>query len=169
MIIAKVLGRLGLPFLLRFVGKSLSIIDDDIAGKASKALLDVNTAIEDKKISLEQVGEANRHLEAMENIDIKTLVTINETIRQELQSEDRFVRFWRPCFGYAVSISWVATMLTICYLILSGNENAEKIIMALVETTSLWGIALGVLGVSVVKRSQEKNRSDNILNKILDR
>lgn len=34
-----------------------------------------------------------------------------------------------------------------------------EIIAALVETTSLWGIALGVLGLSVVRGTPDKNAS----------
>lgn len=41
--------------------------------------------------------------------------------------------------------------------------------MALVETTSLWGIALGVLGISVVRNGEGKNNSprSGILNKLV--
>ena len=64
---------------------------------------------------------------------------------------NRFERFWRPVFGYAVSLTWVLHMLTVCYVVWSDNPRAPEIIMALVETTSLWSVALAVLGLSVVK------------------
>ena len=63
----------------------------------------------------------------------------------------RFERLWRPTFGYAVSLTWVLHMLTVCYVVWSDNPRAPEIIMALVETTSLWSVALTVMGVSVVK------------------
>lgn len=66
-----------------------------------------------------------------------------------------FERFWRPVFGYAVSLTWVLHMLTICYVVWSNNPRAPEIIMALVETTSLWSMALGVMGISVVQNTRK--------------
>lgn len=65
-----------------------------------------------------------------------------------------FERFWRPVFGYCVSLAWLCHMLTICYVIISDNPKALEIITSLAETTSLWGVALGVLGISVVKSNR---------------
>ena len=64
-----------------------------------------------------------------------------------------FERFWRPLFGYAVSLTWVLHMLTICWVVWEDNPRAPEIIMALVDTTSLWSVALGVFGISVVKNT----------------
>ncbi len=60
-------------------------------------------------------------------------------------------RNWRPLFGYSVCLTWVLQMSTICWVVWINHPRAEKIIMALVETTSLWSMALGVMGISVVK------------------
>ena len=176
MVLTKILGTIGLPVLLKFVKNSIGSIDDDTAKAASQSLTTLDKAIEEKKISLESIKEANRSLETMrqleDELDAKTLTAINETIRRELESSDRFVRFWRPFFGYSVSLTWCAMMLTVCYVILSGKNNAAEIIMALVETTSLWCIALGVLGVSVVKRTQEKQggkQPEDIFSKIVNK
>lgn len=173
--LTKILSKIGLPILVKFVSSSLSNINSDVAKTAVSALVDVNDAISKEQISLEQIKEANRHLEQLYNLeadlDEKTLSLIHETIRQELRSEDKFVRFWRPAFGYAVSIAWMMVMITICYVILSNRPDATEIIMALVETTSLWSVALGVLGVSVVKRSQEKLKikNEDILSKVVNK
>ena len=159
--LTKILSKIGLPLLMRFVGSSLGSMNNEMAKKAACALNDVDAAINKEEISLEELKEANRHLEKsqeLENIvDTTTLSLIHETIRNELKSEDKFVRFWRPAFGYSVAFSWLLCMLTICWLIVSNNPQTPEIIMALVETTSLWGIALGVLGISVV-RSKEENK-----------
>lgn len=72
-----------------------------------------------------------------------------------------FERFWRPVFGYCVSLAWFCHMLTICYVIISDNPKASEIIASLVETTSLWGVALGVLGVSVVKSNQVLTKTND--------
>ena len=82
---------------------------------------------------------------------------VRRCLKQRSTSETtdggRFERFWRPLFGYAVSVTWVLHMLTICRVVWEDNPRAPEIIMALVETTSLWSVALGVFGISVVKTS----------------
>jgi len=72
--------------------------------------------------------------------------------------KSRFERWWRPLFGYAVSLTWVLHMLTLCRVVWEDNPRAPEIIMALVETTSLWSVALGVLGISVVRETPKKRR-----------
>ena len=172
--LTKILSKIGLPLLMKFIGTSLGSMNNDIAKKAALALGDVNTAISKSEISLEELKEANRHLEKaqeLENsVDMTTLSLIHETIRNELKAEDKFVRFWRPAFGYSVAFSWLLCMLTICWLIVSKNPQAPEIIMALVETTSLWGIALGVLGISVVRSKDETKTSSQrgIFNKLIN-
>ncbi|MBQ8436315.1 MAG: ribokinase [Alphaproteobacteria bacterium] len=159
--LTKILSKIGLPLLMKFVSSSLGSMNNEMAKKAAFALNDVDVAINKEEISLEELKEANRHLEKSQelesSVDTATLSLIHETIRSELKSEDKFVRFWRPAFGYSVAFSWLLCMLTICWLIISNNPQTPAIIMALVETTSLWGIALGVLGISVV-RSKDENK-----------
>lgn len=58
---------------------------------------------------------------------------------------------WHAAFGWSVSVAWLMVMSTICWVVISGNPKASEIIMALVDTSSLWGVALGVLGVAFVK------------------
>ena len=165
MLITKLLSKIGLPILLKFVKGSLLGIDNDVVKKAIGSLNDVSSAIEDKKISLENIKEANRHIEQLqsveEEVDVKTLHIINETIRQEMNADSKFIRFWRPFFGYSVSIAWLLNMFTICYVIWTDSENAAEIISALVETTSLWAVALSVLGISVINRTKEKKHNNS--------
>lgn len=75
-----------------------------------------------------------------------------------------FERFWRPMFGYCVSFAWLCQMLTICLVVWNGNPQAPEIINALVDTASLWGVAMGVLGVSVVKGTPvtTRNRDEDV-------
>lgn len=173
--ITKVLGKIGLPILLKFVRSGLSKIDSNAAQNAVSALSEVSTAIKSEKISASALAEANRHAEKLQEIeneyDSQTLAVINETIRQELASEDKFVRFWRPAFGYSVAVAWLLNMGTICYVVIADYPNASEIIMSMVETTSLWSVALGVLGVSVVKRSQEKQsrKGEDVLSKVVNK
>lgn len=88
----------------------------------------------------------------------KTIEIINQTIQAELKTDSAFVRNWRPCFGYCVSVAWLMYMCVICYVVITDHPNAPDLIYALCETASLWGVALGVLGISVIKRSSDKKR-----------
>ena len=93
--IAKLLGKIGLPILVKFIGRALSGMNNDLARQAGNMLGEVDTAIQKQQISLDELKEANRHveksLEIEAEVDDKTLSTIHQTIRQELASGDRFV------------------------------------------------------------------------------
>ncbi len=58
---------------------------------------------------------------------------------------------WQAAFGWSVSVAWLMVMSTICWVAVGGNPKAPEIIMAMVDTSSLWGVALGVLGIAFVK------------------
>lgn len=89
--------------------------------------------------------------------ETRQLAEINATMRAEAASGDRYVRCWRPTFGYAVAVTWTATMGAISWAIIAEPAQAPGIIAALVNTSPIWGVALGVLGVAVVKRSHDKS------------
>jgi len=74
-------------------------------------------------------------------------------------AEDPYVRRWRPTFGYAVALAWLATMAACAWAVVRTPAEAPAIIAALVNTSPIWAVALGVLWVSVVKRSQDKQRT----------
>lgn len=158
--ITRLLGKIGLPVLIKVLSLSLLRLNNETAQKAGQALDDVGQEITRREISPEQIAEADRHLVRGRNINLgldrKAREQINRDLRQEILSEDKFVRFWRPAFGYSVAIAWLLNMLTICYVVITDSGEAAEIISALMETASLWGLALGVLGVSVVKSAPEK-------------
>jgi hypothetical protein len=93
---------------------------------------------------------------ALAREETRQLAEINATMRAEITSGDGYVRRWRPTFGYAVALTWTATMGAVSWAIIAQPTQAPTIIAALVNTAPIWGIALAVLGVSVVKRSQDK-------------
>lgn len=170
--ITKVLSKIGIPILIKYLGQSLTSLESDVAKKAGSALFEVDSAIEQQQISLEALKEANRHAEKNEEIesglDEKTLANMHETIRQEMNAPNNFIRFWRPAFGYSMALAWLLNMATICYVVIANSERATEIITALADTTSLWGIALGVLGISVVKGGSEKPKTNpELFNKII--
>jgi len=78
------------------------------------------------------------------------------SLRWERLDDGWYVRGWRPTFGYAVAFGWVATTGAVAWAVVHEPAQAPAIIAALMETAPLWGMALGVLGVAVVKRSQDK-------------
>ncbi|WP_033068769.1 3TM-type holin [Thalassospira australica] len=162
--IPALLAQIGLPLLMKAVGAGLDHIDNPIAKTAAEGLKQVEKAVTKGDVTPEQITAANRHTERMAEIelarDTETLKSVNRTIRAEVASEDAFVRRWRPSFGYAVALTWIMTMGAIAYAIILTPLQAPAIIAALVNTSPIWGIALGVLGVSVVKRSADKAQRD---------
>jgi hypothetical protein len=75
----------------------------------------------------------------------------NRTIRAEGQSEDAFEWRLRSSFGYAVAVIWIMTMDG-----LRAPSSGSGDYCGTGQYHPDLGIALGVLGVSVVKRSADK-------------
>lgn len=158
--IPALLASIGLPLLVKAVGGALDSIDHPAAKVAADALGQVGGALQAGQVAPEQVAEAHRHLERMTELESTeasaALAQINESLRSESRSEDWYVRRWRPTFGYAMALTWVATMGAVAWAVVAEPVQAPIIIAALVNTSPIWGVALGVLGIAVVKRSQDK-------------
>ena len=114
-----------------------------------------------RKLELEHETELTRmHLEA----ETARLAQVNQTMRTEAAADDAYVRRWRPTFGYAVAIAWMVQALGIIgaslYAAIATPTEAGPIINAVGNMVSAlglqWSVALGVLGVNVAKRSQDK-------------
>lgn len=88
--------------------------------------------------------------------ETERLKAVNKTIRREAQSDDPWVRRWRPVWGYVSSATWAALMGGIVYVMAAHPQYTAEIIDAVTGLTPMWGIALAVLGVNVAKRSQDK-------------
>ena len=91
--------------------------------------------------------------------ETRRLESVNATMRVEAMSGDRFVRRWRPAYGYIVGISWGVQMAAISYTIVTAPETVAALITAMSSLSVMWGVALSVLGVSVAKRSDDKARA----------
>lgn len=109
-------------------------------------------------IKLLELEEENRaSLEQMAiNSDLEKFKQTHQTIRAELATDDKFKSYWRPAFGYAVVLTWLLTWVAICYVVIFDTSKAIEVMSALTSTTTLWGVALAVLGVQITKRSQDK-------------
>lgn len=106
--------------------------------------------------------------------ETKMLSQVNETMRAELASGNKFKSYWRPLFGYVMALTWGAVMLAVTYQIITDPKTAAVTIQAVGQLTGLWGIGLAVLGVNVMKRSDDKavaygNPSKGILSSIASR
>ena len=84
------------------------------------------------------------------------LQLVNATMQAEYASDDKFVKRWRPFFGYIIGITWFFQMMALCVVIVMEPDKAPAVITAMAGLSFMWGIALSVLGVSVHKRSQDK-------------
>lgn len=160
--IPAILAQIGLPLLIKAVGAGLEAIDNPVAKSTAKGLRDMQDLVGQGDVGAAQIAEANRHAEAMMQAELKhdsaVIKAVNKTIRAEITSADAYVRRWRPSFGYAVALTWILMMGAIAAAIVLTPTEAPAIIAALVNTSPIWGVALAVLGISVVKRSSDKRR-----------
>lgn len=158
--IAALLARLGLPALIAAVEEGLRALSHPAASAASEALGAVGRALESRAIPPEAVAEANRHIETLVRLDGEearaALAEINATMRAETQANDAFTRRWRPTLGYVVAFAWGAQMTAASYVVVAHPETAAAVLTALSALFPMWSVALGVLGVAVIKRSDDK-------------
>jgi len=88
--------------------------------------------------------------------EARKLESINATMRAEAHSKDGFVRRWRPYFGYVLATTWGLQMLALSILIVIHPKEAPAVIGAMAGLSAMWSVALAVLGVSITKRSHDK-------------
>lgn len=172
--VANVFAQVGIPILVEAMGETLKRLDNPIAKGAGEALSKVDDAIRRGQISPEQVKEANRHIEKLselESAERKTsLSQINESLRAEVASSDKYVRRMRPTFGYLIAVTWAAQMLALAWVIVFETEKAGLVINAMESLGTIWAVGLSVLGIYVYKRSEDKKLPTQMYshNNILD-
>lgn len=108
------------------------------------------------KLRKAEIRQQTQLQQMMVESETKRLSEVNETIRAELASGDKFKSYWRPLFGYVMALTWGAIMLATTYQILFKPDVASNTISALGQLSALWGIGLAVLGINVHKRSDDK-------------
>jgi len=86
------------------------------------------------------------------------LAQVNETMRAELASGDKFSKRWRPLFGYMFPPSFCIQINVISYQMIMSPNDAANLILAMTGLTTLWGIGFMVLGVNINQRSNDKAR-----------
>lgn len=164
--IESVVAKFGIPFLINLLNESLKSLDSPVAKGAVQALEQVDAAIKAGQITNEQLAEANRHAEVMAKTQAEELraavAQVNESLRAEIASEDKFVRRMRPTFGYLMALTWAAQMLGIAYIIIFDTEKAGEIMAAMGSLSAIWAVGLSVLGIYVYKRSEDKRPPETI-------
>jgi hypothetical protein len=154
--IENILKKLGVGFLTSTLRKVLGQIDNDITKNAANILSDVEAEIAKGAITIDQLKEANRHVEAMAGQDAQTLSEINQSLRAEILSQDKYVRRMRPTFGYLMALTWAAQMFGVAYIMIFETDKASTVIEAVESLSAIWAVGLSVLGIYVYKRSEDK-------------
>lgn len=155
-----IISKLGLPILVSLIGSALGRIDNPVARSASEALSNFEGALAGGAISAEQMAEANRHAESMAAMKAQensaVMAEINESLRAEVASSDVYVRRMRPTFGYLLAFTWAMQMGAVSYVMIFRTEHMPVIIEGMEGLSTIWAVALSVLGIYVYKRSEEK-------------
>lgn len=158
--LTSVLSKIGLPLLVEFLAQALSRINHPTSQIASGALNDLKDILAQGGISAEEMAEANRHAEAMAQIKMQqyeaSLSQVNESLRAEISSDDKYIRRMRPTFGYLMAGTWAAQMFGLAYIIVFQTEKAALILEGMSALSTIWAVGLSVLGVYVYKRSEDK-------------
>lgn len=161
--LSALLAQIGLPVLVKTVSGALDKMTSPAAKAAAATLKQVDAAISTGGITPEQIQEANRHVEKMaelESAEFKTIISeVNQSLRSETASEDKYVRRMRPTFGYIMAFTWAAQMLAIAFVILETPEKANNVISAMSNLDTVWTVGLSVLGIYVYKRSSDKKNA----------
>lgn len=123
--------------------------------KASpEALLKLKQLESDERVRLRELSVEQSKIESEERRN--QLTQQHATMQAELASNDPYVRRWRPTFGYAMCVAWCLLFAGIAYALVASPEHAAEMINAVVALTPLFSVALAVLGISIHKRSQDK-------------
>lgn len=112
-----------------------------------------------------KLQEENKHQYKLILIELeKTAITQQAlTARKELESDDTYVRRWRPTFGYSLCFSFTVFSLAFCWILIEIVKDPAamavtvRAIADLMGPVSLiWSLALAVLGINVRERSKDK-------------
>ena len=157
---ANFIAQIGIPVLVAAASEALKKVDHPLAHGASEALSRMDEALKSGAISEEKLAEANRHIEKLAEIEAgerqTSIAQINESLRQEVASDDKYVRRMRPTFGYMIAITWGCQMMALAWVIVFETGKASLVIEAMESLGTIWAVGLSVLGIYVYKRSEDK-------------
>jgi len=137
-------------------------------GEISQAIAqDPQAAIKLRQIEADNRATLTRlHLEA----ETARQAEVNKTMRAELAAEDSYRGRWRPTFGYVMAGSFglqvIANVAAVVAAAFVHPAEAGKILGAVADLaaaqTTIWGVALSVLGVQAYRRSGDKRAAMGI-------
>jgi hypothetical protein len=138
------------------LAKQVSGIDDP------QKAVDAVAADPDKLLAFKE--KLLDHALKMREADNAQFEIVNTTMRAELASKDKYNSRWRATYGYLVAISWFITflglMIALIIIVAKDPEHIGQAVNAMgdmmASTAVLWSVALSVLGVTVSKRSRDK-------------
>lgn len=160
MALSAAVADIGVPVLAGMLSATLKKMDNALAQKAGKALENVENLLSGDGVSAEEIEEANRHMEVLAELKSReiqnNLSEINQSLRQEVSSDDVYVRRMRPTFGYLMAFSWTAQMFALAYVIVFQTGQAGIVLQAMESLGTIWAVGLSVLGIYVYKRSEDK-------------
>lgn len=161
-----IIAKIGIPVLINILSEALGGVDTPVTKGAAKALGEVSDAIKSGGVSQDQLLEINRHAEAIAQMQAEeskaAYEQINQSLRAEIVSEDKFVRRMRPTFGYLMAITWTAQMMGVAYIMVFDTPRVGEVMNAVGQLSAIWTVGLSVLGIYVYKRSEEKKQSETI-------
>lgn len=153
------IGQLGIPLVTKLLGKTLSKSKEKTVSTVGNSLLNLTTE-QSAELSASELHE--QYITELRNE--RTLIEeVNATIRAEVNSEDKFVRRWRPAFGYCTTFCFISELVlipVIKLILLAKNPELssafEEALGTPTDRATIWGFALSILGIGTVSRSNDK-------------
>ena len=159
-------GEKGIELAMGLVSSALGVENEPDAIEAAlkndpEALVKIKTAEIENKTILEK-AQLEHDVEVARE-ETKRIQEAAETQRKELSSEDGFVRRARPFFMNIFAISLLVQMIAVSYVIaFKPADEAATTIASVVQLAGMWTIALGIVGVYIKMRSDDKNPNKGI-------
>lgn len=124
----------------------------------------VDAIRKDPQLALQLQGMVMQHERESYIAETARLQVVNETMRAEYMSGDKYTARWRPTFGYAACATWVLQGLVIFgvvgYVAIMQPERLARTVITITELIRAmadhWMYAMAVLGLAVWKRSEDK-------------
>jgi hypothetical protein len=144
------------------IAKKITGIDDP------QKAVDAVVADPDKVLAFKE--KLLDHALKMREADNAQLEIVNTTMRAELASKDKYNSRWRATYGYLVAVSWFVTfsgmVAALIIVVVKAPDKLGDTITAMgnmmANTAMLWSVALSVLGITVAKRSKDKETAAGV-------
>ncbi|MCK5018584.1 MAG: hypothetical protein KAS32_16100 [Candidatus Peribacteraceae bacterium] len=169
--LGKVLGFFGVPGaeaggdLLGKLGKKFGMPDPQPDKLAERIAQDPDASLKLKEFELEHDVEINKIIAnmtvALDQEVTKRAADVNDTMKAELATDDKFKSYWRPFNGYILGIECLLFTVSIIILAFIAviNKDADAYLMLpnlVLAFSVIVGTHAAVVGVSAHSRGQEK-------------